>query len=107
MRLIKTLAAAAIVSLSASFAFALETQGNHILSDGTTAIGLQTQQGIHEVVVCGKSFYVPTQETLDIFKRMKAQLKKGGYLYLHTTDPSKRYSPCAWGRYEHLDGEFF
>ncbi|MBT2131944.1 hypothetical protein [Aliiroseovarius lamellibrachiae] len=107
MRPFKTLALVVALSLPASFAAALDIQGSPILSDGTNAMGLQRQQGIHEINACGESYWIGTQEGMSNYKRMKPQLEKGGYVYYHTTDPSKRFYPCAWGRYEHLSGEVF
>lgn len=107
MQIAKTIALAAALSLPAMFASALDLQGHPILSDGATAISLQKQQGLHKVVICQEAFFIGTQETLNTYKRMRPRLEKGGYVYYHTTDPSKRFVPCAWGRYDHLDGEFF
>lgn len=107
MRIAKIIAFAAAIFSSATLASALDLQGHPILSDGTHAIGLQKQQGLHKVMICNEAFFIGTQETLNNYKRMRPQLEKGGYVYYHTTDPSKRFVPCAWGRYDHLDGEFF
>ena len=107
MRLFHTLVLTAALSLPATLGHALETQGHPILSDGTHAQSLQRQQGVHEINACGQTFFVGTEEGLTNYKRMKPQLDKGGYIYYHTTDPSKRYSVCGWGRYDHLNGELF
>ncbi len=107
MRIAKIISLAAIMALPATVSSALDLQGHPILSDGTNAVGVQKQQGLYKMTICNESFYVGSQEALNRYKRMRPQLQKGGYIYYHTTDPSKRFVPCAWGRYDHLDGEFF
>jgi hypothetical protein len=107
MKFSKVIATVVALSLPASIAAALEVQGNPILSDGTNALALQREQGIHKVNACGHAFYVGSDEAMSQYKRMKPQLEKGGYIYYHTNDPSKRYSPCGWGRYDHLTNEVF
>lgn len=56
MRPFKTLALAVALTLPASFAAALDIQGSPILSDGTNAMTLQRQQGIHKVNACGEVY---------------------------------------------------
>ncbi len=85
--------------------FAQTAQGFPFLSDGTTSLGLNINgQGVHEVNACGRSYQIPNDHGLQIFKSMRSNLQGSGYIWYHTDAQYKKWYACGWGKFSHLNG---
>ena len=86
-------------------AVAADLVGAPIVSDGNTAVGLSTVQGVHKVNICQTDYWINDTNSYSIYQSILPRLQNnGGYIYYHTTDSGKRFFSCGWGRYDHLHG---
>ena len=95
--------ASVFVLLAASPGPAQQAVGSPMLSDGTTSLAVTTDgSGVYSFNACGRDYWVQTDHGYNVYKNMRPNLLKSGYVYYRTTDQYKNYYACGWGIFEHL-----